>query len=170
MSTKGPYKYLTSGQVYRNIQTGFNGPQDSKLPTCKSSTLLPRTDGPVHQTYSAAALMTKNRMNCVLKSQTYSNDSAEVSRWISARAGASNQPLPTDCSPLVHDKAVQLVRNCAPKLFYETYTSLDKVNAAYKTILFFKHYTRLLTTSFEVQKTGLHCIFFFLGDTSNKLF
>lgn len=23
MSTKGPYKYLTSGHMYRNIQTGF---------------------------------------------------------------------------------------------------------------------------------------------------
>jgi len=58
------------------------------------------------------------------------------------------------------DEAVQLVTKCVPS-YSERYTLLWKVHATHKTILLFKHYTRLLTTLCEVQKTGLHCNIFF---------
>lgn len=57
------------------------------------------------------------------------------------------------------DEAVQLPRKCVPS-YSEEHTLLWKVHATHKNILLFKHYTRLLTTPHEVQKTGLHCNFY----------
>jgi len=59
------------------------------------------------------------------------------------------------------DEAVQLVRNYVPS-YSEGHTLVWKVNATHKTILLFKHYTRLLITSCEIQKTVLHCSFFLM--------